>query len=151
LQHYPAHQVTVEVKRLLRDPEGEISRAVFEFSRSEREIFLLQTDTLEKGPDSESAEGRTACAQAVDRVISSITAKVLQNNLQIGALVCSGGDTTVSVCRALGVSGMEVLDEIKPLIACGEILGGRLKIVTKGGMAGEPDAYLSCISYLRKE
>jgi len=59
------------------------------------------------------------------------------------ALVLSGGDTALAVCRALGVQGIRSLREILPGIPLGTLIGGccdGLPVVTKAGGFGAVDA-----------
>ncbi len=67
------------------------------------------------------------------------------------ALVLSGGDTALEVCRALGVLGIRLAREILPGIPLGRLIGGRydgLTVVTKAGGFGSVDALLAVADYL---
>jgi uncharacterized protein YgbK (DUF1537 family) len=64
---------------------------------------------------------------------------------RIAATVLSGGDTAALVCRALGVHGIELADEVAAGIPRGIYRGGVLdgaEVVTKSGAFGGPDALI---------
>jgi len=72
-----------------------------------------------------------------------ITAAELLKRPAPRALVLSGGDTALEVCRALGVRGIRLAREILPGIPLGTLIGGRcdgLTVVTKAGGFGAVDA-----------
>lgn len=61
---------------------------------------------------------------------------------EVAGVILTGGDTAVAVCRALGVTGIRVLEEVAPAIPLGEMktaAGKTLRVVTKAGAFGEPD------------
>jgi uncharacterized protein YgbK (DUF1537 family) len=59
----------------------------------------------------------------------------------VNGLVLTGGETAVHVARRLGATGMLVEDELEPGVVLGRLLGPRrLRIVTKAGGFGSPDA-----------
>ena len=69
----------------------------------------------------------------------------LLKHSRIRALVLSGGDTAMEVCRALGVTGIRLEREILPGIPRGALIGGAcdgVTLVTKAGGFGAVDALL---------
>lgn len=88
----------------------------------------------------------------INNSFAKITSEILRNNRNIKAVYTSGGDITVAVCKELNVMGISLRNEILPLAAYGELRGGEydgLKIITKGGMAGDKYSLRDCIAYLR--
>jgi D-threonate/D-erythronate kinase len=88
---------------------------------------------------------------SINESFAAMTAAILDKNPDIRALYTSGGDITVAVCKALDVSGIRLHSEVLPLAAYGDLCGGKyngLKIITKGGMAGDKYALKDCIAYL---
>lgn len=76
---------------------------------------------------------------------------MLRRNLARG-LVLTGGDTAVSVCRALGAAGVKVRDEVAPGVPLGQLIGGTwdgTSIVIKAGSFGDKNALLDAVRYLR--
>ena len=64
---------------------------------------------------------------------------------EVAGAVLTGGDTAVSVCRSLGVTGIRVIEEVAPAIPLGEMktaTGKTLRVVTKAGAFGDADALL---------
>ncbi|WMJ88795.1 four-carbon acid sugar kinase family protein [Anaerocolumna sp. MB42-C2] len=86
--------------------------------------------------------------------LAEITYLLLNNNPEFRGLYTSGGDITVAVSRKFKTAGIRLLDEVVPLAAYGEFISGEfdgLKIVTKGGMAGDQNAMNLCIRYLKEK
>ena len=66
------------------------------------------------------------------------------------ALVLSGGDTASLVCRALGVRGIVLADEIVPGIPWGYLCGGAFdqsRVATKSGGFGAPHALIKVADF----
>lgn len=84
-----------------------------------------------------------AVAEAVGRIITA--------DESFGGLYTSGGDITIAVCRRLKAAGLRLLDEVLPLAAYAEMIGGvrgGACIISKGGMVGPDDAMSTCVRYL---
>lgn len=85
--------------------------------------------------------------------MAEITYRVLSHNNSFKGIYTSGGDITVAVSKRFRTAGIRLLDEVVPLAAYGEFLGGDydgLKIITKGGMAGDKYAMVTCMRYLKE-
>ena len=84
----------------------------------------------------------------VSEILGSISEAILREK-EVAGIVLTGGDTAVAVCRALGVTGIQVLKEVAPAIPLGKIKtseGKTLRIVTKAGAFGSPDALLKAVT-----
>lgn len=69
----------------------------------------------------------------------------------ISGVFSSGGDVTASLCSVGNANGIKLVDEIMPLVAFGQFIGGYLNglpLVTKGGMAGNKKAIYASIQRL---
>lgn len=65
----------------------------------------------------------------------------------------TGGDTAVAVCRALGVTGIQIIEEVAPAIPLGVMTisnGKRVKVITKAGAFGNPDALVKASKKLQQ-
>lgn len=85
--------------------------------------------------------------------LAEITYQILSRSPLFQGIYTSGGDITVAVSRKLKTAGIRLLDEVVPLAAYGEFISGEfdgLKIITKGGMAGDKDAMKTCMRYLKE-
>ncbi|KYH32737.1 four-carbon acid sugar kinase family protein [Neomoorella mulderi] len=92
-------------------------------------------------------------SKAIATALGTIAARLL-DSLKVRALVITGGDTAVHVCRALGARGINLATEILPGIPLGYLEGGQaggLPIVTKAGGFGPPDAFIKVFKYLNRE
>jgi uncharacterized protein YgbK (DUF1537 family) len=69
---------------------------------------------------------------------------------QVGALLLTGGDTALLVCRWLGVTGISVQGEIVPGLAWGRIVGGAansLPVCTKPGGFGDERSLVTAVEF----
>jgi uncharacterized protein YgbK (DUF1537 family) len=67
-----------------------------------------------------------------------------------GALLLSGGDTALAVCRALGAYRIDLIDEIEPGIPFGRLVGGMRDgclVATKSGGFGTPDSLIKVADF----
>lgn len=72
---------------------------------------------------------------------------------RVRGLVLCGGDTALAVCRAMGVKGIELEQEILTGIPSGRLVGGSLNglaVVTKAGGFGGPDALGKAAEFLSR-
>jgi D-threonate/D-erythronate kinase len=79
-------------------------------------------------------------------------AEVREAVREAGALVLSGGDTALLVCRAISADRIEVVSEILPGIPHGILRGGMLDgiaVATKAGGFGGPDALIHVADFFR--
>ncbi|MBV9354335.1 MAG: hypothetical protein JO023_02290, partial [Chloroflexi bacterium] len=69
----------------------------------------------------------------------------------VGGLVVTGGETARSVCRQLGVTGVELLAEVEPGVPLGRLVGAvpPLPIVTKAGAFGSDQTLVRALQYLK--
>ena len=90
-------------------------------------------------------------SERVNASIGEMVDQILATDCQFNALYTSGGDITVAVCRQLGAVGMKLVGEVLPLAAFGTLMQGRydgMKMITKGGLAGNDDSLAVCVDYL---
>ncbi|WP_428770118.1 four-carbon acid sugar kinase family protein [Treponema sp. HNW] len=89
----------------------------------------------------------------INESFAEILFRILEQAPQFAGLYTSGGDITVAVCKKVKAAGIKLIGEVLPLAAYGELIGGiygGLKIITKGGMAGDKDAMKKCIQYMQE-
>lgn len=90
----------------------------------------------------------------INSALAEITYQILMKNRAFQGIYTSGGDVTVAVSKRFSTSGIKLLDEVVPLAAYGEFIAGEfdgLKIITKGGMAGDQFAMITCMRYLKEK
>ncbi|WP_102707931.1 four-carbon acid sugar kinase family protein [Terribacillus saccharophilus] len=123
-----------------------------------QDILLITTDA----PGAEILDLKTlgaqqgvsqdALAKRIADGLGKITRVVVQESkFEIGGCFSSGGDVTASLCSISRAEGIQLMDEILPLIAYGKFMGGYLDgipIVTKGGTAGGTKAIYTSVKYL---
>lgn len=72
---------------------------------------------------------------------------------EVTGVILTGGDTAVAVCRALGVTGIQIIEEVAPAIPLGAMTisnGKRVKVITKAGAFGSPDALVKASKKLQQ-
>ena len=89
----------------------------------------------------------------INRSFAEIARQILKGDPSIRAIYTSGGDVTQCVCERFGAAGLDLKDEVLPLAAYGNFLGGEfdgMQIITKGGSQGGPGAIVTCVNYLKE-
>jgi len=89
-------------------------------------------------------------SQSAAQILGFIGAAILHQQ-EVTGVVLTGGDTAVSVCHALGVKGIRILEEVAPAIPLGKMVtqeGKTLWVVTKAGAFGNPDALVNATQKL---
>lgn len=74
-----------------------------------------------------------------------------ENKDKIVGIYMTGGDTLVTVLKALGAAGIRLIDTVQPQTNLGVIIGGEfegIKIVGKGGLIGKEDTAIKVINRL---
>ncbi|MGL5054354.1 MAG: four-carbon acid sugar kinase family protein [Fusobacteriaceae bacterium] len=108
--------------------------------------ILLTTIPLEKIKKT-TKENTT---REISKALGEITKLILSKNKFCGVFSC-GGEVSVEILRSIEAKGVEILEEIVPLVAYGKIIGGlapNMKFISKGGDVGEPNLIKICIDKL---
>ena len=151
----------LNMERLLDESQrkAETLRAADELQKSSSQYLLLTFDSLdpEKRLDFPMLARKTGVGtERLSAVVNDAMAKVVKlvcRHTEVAALFASGGDVAASVCKALGASGIRLVDEVMPLSAFGFLTGGeaeQMPIITKGGLVGDDDAIVRCAHYLSR-
>jgi D-threonate/D-erythronate kinase len=158
--------VFVNTKELVEEEDrrnSEIQRVVNEIIRNCEpfEICTVIGDGInpENRLDFAAYAARYQCttdevSNMINNSLAEITYQILQKNTSFQGIYTSGGDITVAVSKKFNTAGIRLLDEVIPLAAYGEFIGGDydgLKIITKGGMAGNRDALKDCMNFMREK
>ncbi|MFQ6077228.1 MAG: four-carbon acid sugar kinase family protein [Candidatus Bathyarchaeia archaeon] len=138
-----------EVNTVLKEAEQAIERGkdvVVCLARSDESVTRTRLWMRERGISPE---------EMAENVLSSLgeIASTLADNRRVAGLVLTGGDTAISVCKALGVAMTEIKEEILPGIPLVKVVGGRhdgMRIVTKAGAFGDEDAMGEIIQHLKR-
>jgi uncharacterized protein YgbK (DUF1537 family) len=92
-----------------------------------------------------------ASAEQVAAALAALVAEAVARARPDGLLL-TGGDTARAVLGALSGRGVELDDELLPGLPIGRVAGGRLdgvRVITKAGGFGPPDALVRAMTYLR--
>jgi uncharacterized protein YgbK (DUF1537 family) len=88
-------------------------------------------------------------AESLGRIVSI----VMSDQPEISGLVLTGGDTAISICRALSAFGLKVVSEVAVGIPIGLLQGGDchgMPVVTKAGAFGDEDALQKAVASLKE-
>ena len=153
--------VTINSSKVLRDTDtmDEIHRTVNEATsvlESGRDTIIVSAETkdsvmltIQHGVELGMSEGEVR--HRVASALGECTKRIVEH-ARISGLVVTGGDVAIEVLRTQGGVGMRIIDEVLPGIPLSEIVGGKnngLRVVTKAGAFGKPDAISAAIRYLR--
>ncbi len=105
----------------------------------------------ERAPVAEAEGGEVAAriAEALGEVAAAAA-----RAYAVGGLVLTGGETARSVCRQLGVTGVELMAEVEPGVPVGRLVGAAvppLATVTKAGAFGSDQTLVRALQYLKGE
>jgi uncharacterized protein YgbK (DUF1537 family) len=151
--------VTVDVQRLLLTESEEQQRLVREVAAllNARQDVVIATAAGEEAIAKGQGLGRDLAIGAHltgARVASALGGVVAQlaERCELSGLVLAGGETALGACRALGGGALRVLDELLPAIPlCRLDANGRaLRVVTKSGGFGAPDALVVLAERLKR-
>lgn len=162
--NYDCYQINVNPLNLLdlQKVNNEIDKAVEEGLKNiDDHTIILVTTSPEKFEDrldlNEVAKEKNLSVDDASLMISRGLAKILKEILiaekSISGIFTSGGDITVAATEELMANGIEIKNEIAPLIAYGRVIGGLkpgLKIISKGGMVGNDTTIAMCMDNLLK-
>ncbi len=104
--------------------------------------------------DSERNYYNGQCADMINAYLGEMVKRVLTRKRgQIAGLYCTGGDTEVNVCNALGVQCLEVVDYVIAQTDIGRLTGEYkgIPIIGKGGLTGTDNIVLDIVDRLFKE
>jgi len=156
----PLTSVQLDLRRTLAR-SGEESRRVVDEALSlleqGRDVAVTSADSSERVAEARriAEEERIHTKQArklISSTLARITAGVLERTNPAG-IVVTGGDTLMGVFKALGADGIRVEDEVLPGMPVSTILGGKrtgLRVVTKAGAFGPPEAIVEAVEFLKK-
>jgi len=160
------YNVFVNTRELLESEDrrqNEVSRVISEITENceKYEICSVIGDGImpENRIDFTPYAERYQCSMdevsnLINSSLAEITYQILKKRNEFKGIYTSGGDITVAVSKRFMTAGIKLLDEVLPLAAYGEFIQGEydgLKIITKGGMAGDKNAMITCIRYLKEK
>lgn len=94
--------------------------------------------------------GQAEVARRIAEALADLAAAAL-DQLDVAGVVLTGGDTARAFLDRLGAAGIDLISEVQPGIPFGTVDGGRrpgLRVVTKAGGFGRPEALAQAVAYL---
>ncbi|MBB6449930.1 uncharacterized protein YgbK (DUF1537 family) [Geomicrobium halophilum] len=126
------------------------------------DVVIITTNHPEQPPsclnEQAQKEGRTMndLGRRIAAGLGEIFTTMMESNHFDGnvGLFLSGGEVLASVCGSVKAQGIELIEEIQPLLAYGRLSGSQcdhLPIITKGGLAGDEKAAYESVQYLQAQ
>ncbi len=162
--HYNFYQVDVDAKKLMSMDtiHAEIDKCLLESKKhiDNVDLLILTTtpDNLNERLDlvkisKELDISIDDLSLIISRGLANIAKTILEENTSLSGVFSSGGDITVALAEELLSLGIEIKEEVMPLVAYGRLIGGLkdgLKIVSKGGMVGDENTMVECVEKILK-
>jgi uncharacterized protein YgbK (DUF1537 family) len=95
-------------------------------------------------------QGDDTAAAAISSALGTLAGKLCET-FRFPSMITTGGDTTLEICKYLGITGIQPLAEICPGIPVGKITGGNCEgryIITKSGRFGNKDTLVEIMKYI---
>lgn len=134
--------------------------AVYEAEKNDYDLWCITTQSFRR----DAMLNLRELSRSLNLTVEEISLRISEGLAQISRAVIasgdiqgifsSGGDTTAALYRSLGAGGIELKRELEALVAYGTLLGGErqgLRVVTKGGMAGNKDSIKNAIQFLKEQ
>ncbi len=143
--------------------EEEIQRSVDKALKMVQENDLIVVTTYRTGAKRVNLKEKAlienssedALAKRITDGLAKISRKLIERSpYKIEGCFSSGGDVTASICAISGASGIHLDDEVIPLAAYGQFIGGHfdgISVVTKGGLVGDKKAIYDCVQLLKNK
>lgn len=161
----PVTAVSIEADLLLSEGtrQAEIDRVFNELIRRKDESDVLAligsgidpTKKLDLPEWSERlGESIEALSEKINEAFAEVTLRVMAQEKSIRGLYSTGGDITAAIHRRAGTIALRLLEEVVPLAAFGQAIGGSMEFmycVSKGGMVGDENAMTTCVRYLQNQ
>jgi uncharacterized protein YgbK (DUF1537 family) len=91
-----------------------------------------------------------AKAALIAQRLGELTARVVQA-FPVGGFILTGGDTAKAVCKALGVSGLLLVEEVEPGLPMSRLIGTKSVLtVTKAGAFGSKPSLAKALSTMHR-
>lgn len=163
--NYNYYQVDVDASKLIEIEKAieEIESAVEEASENlkNHDLIIVTTtpkdikDRLDLNKISENMSlSIDDLSLLISRGLAKIGKDLVTKEDSISGIFSSGGDITVATVEELLSDGIEIKEEIQPLVAYGRMISGLkpgLKIVSKGGMVGNKNVMVECVQIILNE
>lgn len=163
--NYNYYQVDVDASKLIEIDKAieEIESAVEEASENlkNHDLIIVTTtpkdikDRLDLNKISENMSiSIDDLSLLISRGLAKIGKDLVTKEDSISGIFSSGGDITVATVEELLSDGIEIKEEIQPLVAYGRMINGLkpgLKIVSKGGMVGNKNVMVECVQRILNE
>jgi uncharacterized protein YgbK (DUF1537 family) len=92
--------------------------------------------------------GEAQVRSVIEEALGEVASRVIRSS-EISSIIMTGGATALSICKALRVENIEIIEEVEPGIPL-LVLSGELKAVTKAGGFGDDDTLLRIVKRLRR-
>jgi len=149
-------KVVVDVRQLLLTDDEElerVARQVLQGLLAGKDVLLTTAVSPEQvRRDQELGTELGLSPFQVGHHLSEVMGRLVKRVVEQGELthlVLVGGETAASICAQLPGDRLEILHEVLPAIPCSQLVGTPLRIVTKSGGFGPPEALREIVTRMR--
>lgn len=150
-------RVSLDVRQLLLTDEAELERLVRQvlqglFAGLDVVLATTESDAQLRRDQALGAElGLTPfqLGHHLSRVLGRLVSRIVAQG-EVTNLVLVGGETASSVCAELPGERLEIVGEVLPAVPCCQVVGSGLRVVTKSGGFGAPDALVAIVRHLHR-
>lgn len=152
------HLVSLRADALISNESAEITRCIHEaknaLTQGQDVLVASAVDVDAVASARAQGEKQGLDSRGVSERVADAMGKIVRDliDLPLAGIFLTGGDTAVSVCRALGVGSIDILTEVLPGIPLGQLVGGccpGLRVVTKAGAFGSDNAIVESVKALK--
>ena len=149
------HYIFLDAEKLLNEgtAKKETERVLKEALNSKHEFTIIATTDPENRKVlnlHDLAIERNSDVDAISKIINvrlaMLLSEVIEKAKDVKGIFTSGGDVTLSFLTHSGAKGIKLEKEVVPLCVYGKVVEGKfdsLNIITKGGMIGDENTYLT--------
>lgn len=148
--------VEADVRQLVLTDADELERLARQILQSllgGQDVVLTPSQSVEQvRRDQQLGAALGLSAWQMGHHLAQMLARVVRRVVdqgEVANLVLVGGETAGAVCARLPGDRVEILEAVLPAVPCGLVVGTGLRIVTKSGGFGAPDALSTIVTHLR--
>ncbi|MDY0339386.1 MAG: nucleotide-binding domain containing protein, partial [Acholeplasmataceae bacterium] len=154
------NQIYLDAEKLLNDgtAKNETERVLKEALNSKDEFTIISTTDPNHRKIlnlHDLAIERNSDVDAISKIINvrlaELLAEIIEKAKDVKGIFTSGGDVTFSFLSHAGAKGIKLEQEVFPLCVYGKVVEGKydgLNMITKGGMQGDENAYITIKNFL---
>ncbi len=143
IEHADAKIVSVDIERMIKTGAS-YARSLIDQLEGGQSIIGFRTDHHRL----DEAIAKTSINQQIHQLV-----EMALEHFEVKGMFLTGGEIALSVLEKMGVTSLELIEEIEPLCVLGRINDGlyrNMPVITKGGAVGNPTVILKSVQRLKE-